>query len=154
MLDKKRNLEDMEEQNERRKLEDFVRKHYYLTGDGQVSFHCQCQNPENCSEWLHRPDIDEIIVQLIHGTSTFTEEDDALLYRFVTSLWSSINVVWAFFCWTKTTDNANRCYYEGRHHPVGCFLADELNVLFLVNLVCFVTWIIEKHFRFGKEKYS
>ena len=142
---------EMEPLEEHRKLEDFVETHYCLTGAGQVLFRCHCQNPENCSEWQHHPDLDAAIVRVIHGLSATLsrEEEEAMnrdfTYRFLTWSWLSVNMVWAFYCWTRNIDEARHSYYH-KEHTIGqfifCFLKDGTVVLFLVNLGCFAVWLL------------
>mmetsp|Transcript_41450 Transcript_41450/g.63849 ORF Transcript_41450/g.63849 Transcript_41450/m.63849 type:complete len:152 (-) Transcript_41450:112-567(-) len=49
---------------ERVLLNEFVRTHYTVTGDGEIAFECKCQHPGNCSILQHHPDVDALIVEM------------------------------------------------------------------------------------------
>ena len=129
---------------ERQDLYNFVKTHYGLTGDGQVFFRCECQNPDNCSEWQHHPDIDAVIVEIIDSTidpnMEATVED--FKYRFITWFWLSVNLVWGASFLTKSRPMAWLLFETRQYGQVASFLLDDgMFVLFLINLVWFVVWL-------------
>ena len=62
-----------DDDQERRDLYNFVTNHYVLdTSTGEVHYKCICLYPNNCSIWLHHPNLDETIAELVESATSVT----------------------------------------------------------------------------------
>ena len=62
-----------DDDQERRDLYNFVTNHYVLdTSTGEVHYKCICLYPNNCSIWLHHPNLGETIAELVESATSVT----------------------------------------------------------------------------------
>ena len=96
---KQQQQESISLKKHRRDLYNFVKNHYtYDKKTGRISkYPCKCIHPDNCSLWLHHPNLDDAIVEFVESHKI--KSDDG---RSTTQRNSDIDR-WLQHCYDNTT---------------------------------------------------
>lgn len=85
----------------RRDLNNFVKNHYtYDKSTGSISsYQCNCIHPDNCSLWVHHPNLNDAILEFIQSHNKNKSSDDG---RSTTQRNSDIDK-WLQDCYDRST---------------------------------------------------